>query len=99
MLPAGLSTRASIAPVSGWRLPEAACAAAPPDGRRYRAKPANGRAADWAELLQAGDEFEGRAAGIGGQLLFGNSLREFKDEVVFRCQNPHRRQELLLYVF
>jgi hypothetical protein len=47
---------------------------------------------------ERGDEFEGRATGTCGQIVFSDAMSEFDDEVVIRCENPHRLYEFLFFV-
>jgi hypothetical protein len=47
---------------------------------------------------ERGDEFEGCATGTGGQVVFSDAMSEFNNEVVIRCENPHRLYEFLFIV-
>jgi hypothetical protein len=47
---------------------------------------------------ERGDEFEGCATGTGGQVVFSDAMSEFNNEVVIRCENPHRLYEFLFFV-
>jgi hypothetical protein len=47
---------------------------------------------------QRGDEFERCATGTGGQIVFSNAMSQFNNEVVIRCENPHRLYEFLFFV-
>jgi hypothetical protein len=47
---------------------------------------------------QRGDEFERRAAGTSGQIVFSDAMSQFNNEVVIRRENPHRLYEFLFFV-
>ena len=47
---------------------------------------------------ERGDEFEGRATGTGGQIVYSDAMSEFNNEVVIRCENSHRLYEFLFFV-
>jgi hypothetical protein len=50
------------------------------------------------EPRERGDEFEGCAAGTGGQIVVADEMSEFKDEVVIRREDSHRLNEFLFFV-
>src|SRR5262245_22941029 len=71
-------------------------------GVSYRAPHCATRSAPWAHVArdshECRDEFERRAAGTGGQMVFSDAMSEFNNEVVIRCENSHRLYEFLFFV-
>ena len=47
---------------------------------------------------QRRDKFERCATGTGGQIVFSDAVCEFNNEVVIRCENPHRLYEFLFFI-
>ena len=74
----------------------------PSAGMRYRAPNRATRCAPWTIIArnshERGHEFEGCAAGTGGQIVFSDAMSEFNNEVVVRCENSHRLYEFLFFV-
>ena len=56
------------------------------------------RAAGGCVTRERGDEFEGCAAGEGGQIVFADAMSEFNDEVVIRREDSHRLYEFLFFI-
>jgi hypothetical protein len=44
------------------------------------------------------NEFKRCATGTSGQIVFSDAMSEFNDEVVIRCENPHRLYEFLFFI-
>jgi hypothetical protein len=74
----------------------------PSAGMSYRAPNRTTGCPAWAVIPgdshECGDEFEGCATGTGGQVVFSDAMSEFNNEVVIRCENPHRLYEFLFFV-
>jgi hypothetical protein len=64
--------------------------------KRVSSRPA--RASVTRNSHQRCDEFERGATGTGGQFVVADAISEFNDEVVIRCENPHRLYEFLFIV-
>jgi hypothetical protein len=47
---------------------------------------------------QRSDKFERCATRTGGQIVFSDAMSQFNNEVVIRCENPHRLYEFLFFV-
>jgi len=47
---------------------------------------------------ERGDEFEGCATRTSGQIDFSDAMSEFDNEVIIRCENPHRLYKLLFFI-
>jgi len=47
---------------------------------------------------QRRNEFERCATGTRRQIVFSDAMSQFNNEVVIRCENPHRLYEFLFFI-